>query len=69
MNYSHNQPGSPLYQANAVRTYIRNGWIPIVIQVQDRENRSQQEEHQPGYNRPRKRNMKRKWSWITWPWK
>lgn len=69
MNYSYNKNNSPQNQVGVVRTYIRHGWIPTEVQVQDRENRSPEVMRQPVYNRPRSRNFTRKWSWVSWPWK
>ncbi|GAB3532245.1 hypothetical protein GCM10027443_15710 [Pontibacter brevis] len=58
---SHTQP-------DASGTYIRNGWIPTVVYVPNRETRKWDAAHQPKpYPRSCSRNTKRQHNWVAWP--
>ncbi|RDV16230.1 hypothetical protein DXT99_06050 [Pontibacter diazotrophicus] len=55
-------------QSNVPRTFIRQGWIPTVVQIQNKENRNWQMEHQPmQHQRLGSRNIRRKQNWVAWP--
>ncbi|WP_162051844.1 hypothetical protein [Pontibacter pamirensis] len=55
-------------QFNVTRTYIRQGWIPIVVQITKKESSDWQLNGQPmPHQRPGSRNIRRKQSWVAWP--